>query len=451
MADIGTLNPEQMLQQQQILRQQKMAEMLMQQGMQQPQGQMVSGRYVAPSIFQNIAGLANTYMGQRGIERAEQAQLDLAKRLRADETSAMADFFQQRKGTEGVEGGIYGPDNKLTMQTTPDMIGPQGELTSQYRRVAPVAAIPPNPLGAYANLMANPKASPRLQNMAFNKMIADPEGFTLAEGATRVERQPDGSLKVVASGGQKPRAPLQIDTGTAIELRDPNNPTVVLQRIPKSQMPVAGQVVETVNGPMVVNTRTNEAFPIMAGGKPLEPKLSSEQSKDITAINQQRATIDGAIADVQKNKSAFSFGRGVAQNLPYGESISGRFEKPEDTQARAYVFNNVSAVIKERAGTAQSAQELTRLNSFLPATTDNAKQIVAKLEGFKQYLNDLEKGTRQPTSKPSASNAPTANAPAKPATPKVFSNQADLDKAIKEKKVEKGDKVTVNGVTGTIQ
>jgi hypothetical protein len=203
MADIGTLNPEQMLQQQQILRQQKMAEMLLQQGMQQPQGQMVSGRYVAPSIFQNLAGLANTYVGQRGIERAEQAQLDLAKRLRADETSAMADFFQQRKGTEGVEGGIYGPDNKLTMQTTPDMIGPQGELTSQYRRVAPVAAIPPNPLGAYANLLANPKASPRLQNMAFNKMIADPEGFTLAEGATRVERQPDGSLKVVASGGDK--------------------------------------------------------------------------------------------------------------------------------------------------------------------------------------------------------------------------------------------------------
>jgi hypothetical protein len=142
-------------------------------------------------------------MGQRGIERAEQAQLDLAKRLRADETSAMADFFQQRKGTEGVEGGIYGPDNKLTMQTTPDMIGPQGELTSQYRRVAPVAAIPPNPQGAYANLIANPKASPRLQNFAFNKMIADPEGFTLSEGAVRYERQPDGSIKQVGSGGEK--------------------------------------------------------------------------------------------------------------------------------------------------------------------------------------------------------------------------------------------------------
>jgi hypothetical protein len=196
--------------------------MLLQQGMQQPQGQMVSGRYVAPSIFQNIAGLANTYMGQRGIERAEQAQVDLAKRLRADETSAMADFMQQRQGR---------PAEMFPAQAGPMPDG--GNIPLQESR----AAIPPNPQGAYANLLANPKASPRLQNMAFNKMIADPEGFTLAEGATRVERQPDGSLKVVASGGQKPRAPLQIDTGTAIELRDPNNPTIVLQRIPKSLSP----------------------------------------------------------------------------------------------------------------------------------------------------------------------------------------------------------------------
>jgi hypothetical protein len=62
--------------------------------------------------------------------------------------------------------------------------------------------------------------------------------------------------------------------------------------------------------------------------------------------------------------------------------------------ARAYVFNNVSAVIKERAGTAQSAGELQRLNSFMPGPKDNAQQIENKLNGFKTYLKDLEKGTR---------------------------------------------------------
>jgi hypothetical protein len=203
MADIGTLNPEQMLQQQQILRQQKMAEMLMQQGMQQPQGQMISGRYVAPSIFQNIAGLANTFVGQRGIERAEQAQIDLAKAIRQGDIAATADFMKTKQGRPAVEGGLYGPDGKLTMQTTADMIGPQGEILPSYRNVAPVAGVAPNPQAAYANLAADPRASARLQNIGLNKMFADPEGFTLTEGAVRFERQPDGSIKQVGAGGEK--------------------------------------------------------------------------------------------------------------------------------------------------------------------------------------------------------------------------------------------------------
>jgi hypothetical protein len=203
MADIGTLTPDQMLQQQQILRQQKMAEMLMQQGMQQPQSQMVGGRYVAPSLTQNLAQLANVYMGQRGIEKANQAQIDLAKAIRQGETEALADFEKIRRGTPAVEGGIYGPDNKLTMQTTPDMIGPQGELTSQYRKVAPVAGVAPNPQAAYANLYANPKATQRQRDLAFAKMTADPESYTLTEGGVRVQVQPDGTHKIVASGADK--------------------------------------------------------------------------------------------------------------------------------------------------------------------------------------------------------------------------------------------------------
>jgi hypothetical protein len=172
--DMGTLTPEQMLQQQQILRQQKMAEMLMQQGMQQPQGQMISGHYVKPSIFQNLASLANTYVGQRGIEKAEQAQIDLAKRLREDEASATADYMQQKQGREGVEGGIYGPNNQLTKETTADMYGANMELNPQYKQVAPVAAIPPNPQAAYANLYANPKASAAQRQFAFGKMNEGP-------------------------------------------------------------------------------------------------------------------------------------------------------------------------------------------------------------------------------------------------------------------------------------
>jgi hypothetical protein len=180
MADIGTLTPDQMLEQQKILRQQKLAEMLVNQGMQQPQSQMVGGRYIAPSLTQNLAQLANVYMGQRGIERAEQAQLDLAKRLRADESSALTDYFQQ-------------------LQPKPAQPAPAGyELID-----AGTPATPANPKAALANLYANPKASPRLQNLAFNKLFADPESYTLSEGGVRIQVQPDGTHKIVASGADK--------------------------------------------------------------------------------------------------------------------------------------------------------------------------------------------------------------------------------------------------------
>ena len=422
MADIGTLNPEQMLQQQQILRQQKMAEMLMQQGMQQPQGQMVSGRYVAPSIFQNLAGLANLYVGQQNIKEADQAQLDLAKQLRADETSAMADFMQQKQGR---------PAEMYPAQAGPTPTG--GNIPLQESRVA----IPANPQAAYANLLQNPKASPRLQNMAFNKMIADPEAFTLSENAKRFITMPDGTVKEVASGAVKP---IQIDTGTAIEFRDPSDMSKVLQRIPKSQMPTAGQVVETANGPMIVNTRTGDATPIMASGQPIAPKLTSEQSKDITSINQQRAVVDSALNLVEKTPSAFSFGRGAAGALPLGETLAGRTEKPDETKARAAVFNIVSKVINERAGAAQSVQELKRLNAFLPSEYDNAKQIKNKFDGFKEYLNEQEKGTRvSPSAKP---ELPQLNS---------FSSEADAQKAFNSGTLKAGQKVTINGVKGTWQ
>lgn len=123
-------------------------------------------------------------------------------------------------------------------------------------------------------------------------------------------------------------------------------------------------------------------------------EVPSETRKELTSIDKQRSIIEGGLNAVKNNPSAFGFVRGaVASALPYGESLMGRIETPEQTQARAYVYNVVSGVIHERAGTAQSAHEMKRLRSFLPADTDNAEQITNKLKGFQEYLQDLEKGT----------------------------------------------------------
>jgi hypothetical protein len=158
------------------------------------------------------------------------------------------------------------------------------------------------------------------------------------------------------------------------------------------------QVVETPDGVMLIDKATAQARPATAGGKPLQGKPSAATEKEMLGLRQQDSIIDGAIAAVDKTPDAFSMGRGMATMAgAIPESIAGRFDNDAQRQARSYVFNNVSKVINERAGAAQSAQELARLRSFLPAETDNADQIKSKLQAFKSYLSDMQAGTKAPS------------------------------------------------------
>jgi hypothetical protein len=67
---------------QDVSRQRKLAELLMSQGMQQPQGQMISGHYVAPSFAQQLNPIANILAGQAVGSRADTEQAKMAETLR---------------------------------------------------------------------------------------------------------------------------------------------------------------------------------------------------------------------------------------------------------------------------------------------------------------------------------------------------------------------------------
>lgn len=131
----GNLPPEYLAQQQAINRQQQMAQLLMQQGMNQPSGQMVSGRYVAPSFFQYAAPLLQSLVGTQIQEKADKALASqyeklaeekkaeserLAKALRGQETvTEMAGPYGQGVGA----GGANVPMPTATMQGQPDFRG----------------------------------------------------------------------------------------------------------------------------------------------------------------------------------------------------------------------------------------------------------------------------------------------------------------------------------------
>lgn len=171
---------------QDLARSQRLAQMLTASPM--PEGQMISGRYVAPSITQNLAQFANMATGAYFADKAEKQNQALAEKLRTGETQALADFMKTKQGT---------PAEMFAAQAGPMPNG--GNIPIQQSR----AAVAPNPQAAYANLYQDPRSPQRLRDLAFTKMMADPEAFTLAEGATRVEKQPDGTYKTVATGAEK--------------------------------------------------------------------------------------------------------------------------------------------------------------------------------------------------------------------------------------------------------
>jgi hypothetical protein len=189
----GDLSPEQQIQQQQIARQQRMAELLMQQGQQIPQGQMVSGRYVAPSFFQYAAPLVQSYLGRKELGKVEQRQLDMAKELRANEMSAMTDYMQQKQGRP-----------EIAEQVT-EMAGPYtGNVPMPTATIAGQSAITANPQAALANLLVNPKATQAQRQFAFTEMNKGP----IKVGAEDTLIDP-ATMKPIFTGAGKPTTDMQ--------------------------------------------------------------------------------------------------------------------------------------------------------------------------------------------------------------------------------------------------
>lgn len=103
-------------------RQKKLAEMLQQRGMQTPQGQMVSGRYVAPAWTQYLANAFDAYSGGQGLKDVEMKQAQLAQKLKVSQASEAQNIMQalQGKPEQTVYGaGMEGP----TMNVTPAVQG----------------------------------------------------------------------------------------------------------------------------------------------------------------------------------------------------------------------------------------------------------------------------------------------------------------------------------------
>lgn len=129
-----------------------------------------------------------------------------------------------------------------------------------------------------------------------------------------------------------------------------------------------------------------------AAGGPLA-KMTAGDDKEITQALQGLASVDSAALAVKAAPGAFGRLKGGVDYLPgvLGQAAMSERDKAlssDERVARTKVYNDVSAIITQRAGTAQSASEQKRLNSFLPGPTDDSGVILDKLAAYRTYIQE---------------------------------------------------------------
>jgi len=163
-------------------------------------------------------------------------------------------------------------------------------------------------------------------------------------------------------------------------------------------------------------------------GNPVPPKVDANTLKEVSGIDAELRTIQEAARSAKATPSAFSLPRGLATLTgPVTESVAGRLDSPQERQTRAFVYNVVSKSINERAGAAQTVQEMSRLRSFLPAETDNAEQVIDKLNGYEQYLRERRAAYERPGVRPAPGDQPGPRVDKQPNTFSMLPNAREHD------------------------
>jgi hypothetical protein len=312
MINVGGSNlpPEIMQQQQALNRQQQMAQLLMQQGQSMPSGQMVSGRYVAPSFFQYAAPLFQTYAGTRLAEKGDKASADLAKALRQQYANEAQQYQDLLRGKEAT-----------FEQAGPTPTG--GNIPNQtYRAGADPQA---------ANLFGSTAYNPALQAVALKKLTEGPKWEKASFTDEKTGRVREGVIDVNATnpistfqvGGIKPemtayeRANIQFkaaelgDKGIGVNLGGGQG------MMPQFNKPQGGGQTGQVNLPKAdvkfVPSQIEQYVP--------DPTLTNEQNRAANAeFNKKlRANIDNA-------KDSFGLLKSAAETLSSGKPSSGRLE-----------------------------------------------------------------------------------------------------------------------------
>ena len=390
-------------------RQKKLADLLQSRALEQPQGQMVSGRYVAPSILQQLAPLANAYMGRQAGENYESEAGKLAQKLREQNLTEGKDILSTMMGQEGVAGN-------LPLGGTNQAIGSLEEPMGDY--VAPKTTVAPDKLGALMKALGSQGSiGQTLAPQLMSNMFKEDTPLILPEGATAVNRRGE----VIARGTPKEEKLYSVDNnlvkadGTVV-FQGKGKPIPVgnyllspegkiIFQAPKEYAPHAPQLVDTPEGFVTFNPNTNAVTPVKsATGEPMMGAKNNltESQGNATAFGMRMSQSNKIIEDLAEkgvNTPAVASGLrnvplvggalGSAVNILPG-ALGG--QTPDEQRLIQAKTNFITAVLRKESGAAIGKDEYaTEDNKYFPKLGDSQAVMDQKADARRLAIKAIER------------------------------------------------------------
>jgi hypothetical protein len=339
-----------------IERQRQLAQALQQRGMQTPQGQMVSGRYVAPSFTQYLANAFDIYGGKTGVEQAEKGLADYQQRQQKTAQQNIADALRLSKGgEETVYGaGMEGPTMDVK-QVAPDTNAAIAKL------LRPNATAMETNLGG--KLLERQFREPKYQEI---NIVNDKTGNT--ETYRYDANSPDPKSTMQLLGVNKPA----LSMADRIKFADENiNTNIGGVNTPVVNPQVATQVNAPVAKPSEPSTKEYNYFK----APPPPAGLSGKQARDY--VMEQNKPLTGKADDTVKGAIGYQKSLNKLVDL-FGQYSGADMLKP-----------NVKAEFKSALRTAQlQGKEAFGLGVLNGPDLDILEQVVADPTAFDAFLKD---------------------------------------------------------------
>jgi hypothetical protein len=268
MADI--INPEMLG----LERQRAMAQALIKRGMETPEGQMVSGRYVGASPLQYIGNLFNQYAGQKGLESVDAQQLALADKLRQQGVSEVGDILTLAQGRPELPSQeLAGPSYN---GIAPSIQYPAIAGDTQAALAKALTGVSPQAQALAPTLMQN--LLPKKTNELINYEAAKQGGFKGSFDEWRNQLTPFQKEELRISNAR-----------LGLEAANQNK----------------AQFLETPNGYVAVNPKNpNQATPVMLNGQPImgsKGNLPEGATGQVTGVQ----NVKSALSDLKTNLKDF--------------------------------------------------------------------------------------------------------------------------------------------------